>query len=195
MDFEAFKSIPRLSRNCIITEKIDGANAQVCIGEDGVIQAGSRNNWITPSDDNYGFAKWVAEHADELSALGPGRHYGEWWGSGIQRRYGLTEKRFSLFNSGRWFGSEPPLGMFNNRNPLEDTRIAAPACCHVVPVLFRGLFATENFDMVLNMLKADGSIAAPGFLNPEGFMVYHLAAKQYFKKTIDRDASGKGQAE
>jgi hypothetical protein len=86
----------------IVTEKLDGTNAQVHITDDGRIFAGSRNRWITPDADNFGFARWVAEHEEELRALGPGSHYGEWWGSGIQRRYGLDEKRFSLFNVGRW---------------------------------------------------------------------------------------------
>src|SRR5678815_2758188 len=102
--FEAFESIPRISRACVISEKIDGTNAQVYIPDDSsYVLAGSRNRWITPEDDNYGFATWVRDNATELLKLGPGRHFGEWWGAGIQRRYGLTEKRWSLFNSGRWW--------------------------------------------------------------------------------------------
>jgi hypothetical protein len=65
------------------------------------------------------------EHRDDLLTLGPGRHFGEWWGAGIQRRYGLTEKRFSLFNVTRW-GE------------------ARPACCHVVPTLYRGPFSDDG---------------------------------------------------
>jgi hypothetical protein len=66
--------------------------------------AGSRSQYITPERDNHGFARWVQDDADELWALGEGRHFGEWWGSGIQRGYGLQkgEKRFSLFNVARW---------------------------------------------------------------------------------------------
>ncbi|HLE80817.1 MAG TPA: RNA ligase family protein, partial [Dehalococcoidia bacterium] len=100
-DFQEFGKIYRLSRDCIITEKIDGTNAQVVVLEDGRVLAGSRNRWITPEADNFGFARWVKEHEEELRSLGPGRHYGEWWGSGIQRGYGLKEKRFSLFNVSR----------------------------------------------------------------------------------------------
>lgn len=110
-EFGSFAKIPRLSRTAIATEKIDGTNAQIWISDDGSeIAAGSRNRWITPEDDNYGFARWVQEHRDQLITLGPGRHYGEWWGSGIQRRYGLAEKRFSLFNVQRWQHNEnlPP---------------------------------------------------------------------------------------
>ena len=49
----------------------------------------------------FGFARWVETNRERLiTLLGPGLHFGEWWGSGIQRGYGLTkgDKRFSLFN-------------------------------------------------------------------------------------------------
>jgi hypothetical protein len=183
-EFEAFSSIPRLSRECVVTEKIDGTNAQILITDDGGIVAGSRSRWISPADDNFGFARWAEEHADELIAgLGPGRHFGEWWGAGIQRRYGLTEKRFSLFNVSRW-GDDAQA-----RNPLLTPR---PACCHVVPVLYRGLFKTEAVDMALGMLDVTGSQAAPGFMNPEGIVIWHEAARVLFKKTIGDDGH-KGQ--
>jgi hypothetical protein len=169
--FEAFESIARLSRNCVISEKIDGTNGQVCVLEDGRVLAGSRTRWITPADDNMGFARWVAEHEDELrTGLGPGKHYGEWWGSGIQRRYGLTEKRFSLFNSGRW---------------TDDVR---PKCCYVVPVLYQGIFTSTAVDEALAQLAAEGSRAAPGFMDPEGVVVYVAAARTLFKKTLKGDA-------
>jgi hypothetical protein len=88
--FEPFDKIPRLKRGCVVTEKIDGTNAQVYIPEDGgPMLVGSRNRWITPDNDNYGFARWAYENEAELRKLGPGRHFGEWWGSGIQRRYGI----------------------------------------------------------------------------------------------------------
>ena len=107
-EFVAFPKIPRLVRDIIITEKIDGTNASVYVGEDGQVMAGSRSRWITPTDDNFGFAKWVAANADELrTGLGIGTHYGEWWGAGVQRKYGLTEKRFSLFNVSRWAETRP----------------------------------------------------------------------------------------
>jgi hypothetical protein len=69
------------------------------------VSAGSRNRWLQPgkTSDNYGFAAWVAANAEALVALlGPGRHFGEWWGGGIQRKYGLGAKRFSLFNVSRY---------------------------------------------------------------------------------------------
>lgn len=173
--FVGFPKIARLSREIIITEKIDGTNAQVFIGEDGVILAGSRSRWVSVEDDNHGFAKWVKDNADELRELGPGRHFGEWWGHGIQREYGISEKRFSLFNVSRWGESRP-------------------ACCHVVPVLYRGEFTETAWSDCLADLVERGSAAAPGFMRPEGIIVFHVAANIGFKKTIERDEMPKGLA-
>jgi hypothetical protein len=149
MEFLEFQKIARLSRNCAITEKIDGTNACVAIDEDGSFHVGSRTRWITPEDDNFGFARWAYDHKDELLTLGPGRHFGEWWGAGIQRRYGLAEKRFSLFNTSRWLETPPP------------------ACCSVVPVLYVGIFTSTAADDALELLRTKGSQAAPGFMKPE----------------------------
>lgn len=169
-EFVPFAPIKRLARSCFVTEKIDGTNAQVYISDDGVIMAGSRNRWLTVEADNFGFARWVAENATELSKLGPGRHYGEWWGLGIQRGYGLKEKRFSLFNTGRW----------------SDAAVR-PACCHVVPVLYGGEFNTQAIDGQLERLRVEGSVASPGFMNPEGIVVFHAQSGGLFKKTLNGD--------
>ena len=171
-EFQEFPKMARLSREVIITEKIDGTNAQVFISEDGLIIAGSRTRWITPQDDNFGFAKWVEENKDELLKLGVGRHFGEWWGSGIQRGYDLPkgEKRFSLFNVSRW--SDDSL---------------RPKSCHVVPVLYQGLFDTVKVNECLGNLKLNGSMASPGFMRPEGVVVFHIAGNIGFKKTIEKD--------
>ena len=172
-EFIPFPKIPRLKRGCVITEKIDGTNAQVVVGEDGTVRAGSRNRWITPENDNFGFARWVAEHADGLRELGPGQHFGEWWGLGIQRGYDLTERRFSLFNAGRWSSERPE-------------------CCHVVPVLYAGDFSTDAVDDTLAKLKETGSIARPGFMKPEGIVIYMTAARHTYKVLAENDNEPKG---
>lgn len=174
--FVGFQSIPRLKRSCVISEKIDGSNAQVYIPDDlSFVLAGSRTRWITPEADNFGFAAWVKANESGLLKLGPGAHFGEWWGAGIQRRYGLTEKRFSLFNSGRWSSERP-------------------ACCGVAPVLYAGEFSTGAVDETLAKLAAGGSVAAPGFMKPEGIVVYIPAAKHLYKVTLEGDAH-KGAAD
>lgn len=173
--FEPFPKIPRLSRDCVITEKIDGTNAQVYISYDGLtLKVGSRNRWLSLDQDNYGFCRWAVEHQDELMKLGPGRHYGEWWGPGIQRGYGIPEKRFSLFNVGRW----------NEHN--------VPSCCHVVPVLHQGAFSESAIDDCIARLRNAGSFAAPGFEQPEGIVIYHQASGQLFKKLLVGDSLPKG---
>lgn len=58
MEFQPFEKIFRLNRDCIATEKIDGTNALVAISDDLEIKAGSRSRWITPENDNMGFAKY-----------------------------------------------------------------------------------------------------------------------------------------
>jgi hypothetical protein len=170
--FVAFESIPRLMQDVVITEKIDGTNAQIHITEGGIVFAGSRNRWLTLESDNFGFARWVNEHLEDVKRLGPGTHYGEWWGSGIQRGYGLKngEKRFSLFNTGRW-ASNPDL----------------PSCVSVVPVLDIRSLSTEWLTDIIHQLQTTGSHAAPGFMQPEGIVVYMPKARQLFKYTLDGD--------
>lgn len=174
--FIPFTKISRLSRDMIITEKIDGTNACVWIGEDGEFRTASRTRWITPENDNAGFAKWAQENKTELLRLGKGYHFGEWWGHGIQRNYGLKEKRFSLFNVSRW---------------TDDA--VRPACCHVVPTLYTGMFDTEVIEIQLFLLGRNGSLAVPGFMKPEGVVIFHTSNGQLFKKTFENDEKGKGE--
>jgi len=357
MDFCEFPKISRLSREMIISEKIDGTNSTIYITDNLEIYAGSRNRWITPEDDNYGFARWVQDHEDDLVSLGPGLHRGEWWGclasevsitladgstekigkivnnrlpvtvlsynfdthkiepkkvigwkrgpstndwltirvrrkwkggkqtcvnltpnhivfrknssgqqeecpagelhigdilyinsevqdikyselqnlagaeiveidrafansrrskyrfdleiednhnffannilvhnSGIQRKYGLSEKRFSLFNTSRWclWNAEPM--SYPTADPrIINTQERLPECCHLVPELYRGLFDTATIDQVLEKLKTGGSVAAPGFMKPEGIVIFHVAANTGFKKTIEKDEEPKSR--
>jgi len=195
MEFREFPKMARYSREVIVTEKIDGTNASVFIGEGGEFLTGSRTRWITPEDDNYGFSRWAHERKDELMQLGPGHHFGEWWGGGCQRGYGLPkgEKRWSLFNVGRWclHGQEP------QRIPTADPRIekmqdVLPECAGLVPVLWRGNFDDLDLPMILAGLKGSGSRAAPGFMEPEGVVIFHVAGNVGFKKTIEKDGEPKG---
>lgn len=170
--FEKFPKIPRMkdgTLEVVITEKLDGTNAQVYITEDRKIFAGSRNRWIFPGDDNYGFAKWVDENKDELvEGLGHGHHYGEWWGAGIQRRYGMDTKQFSLFNTHRWGDHNPP-----------------PCGIGVVPVLWSGNYYDKVITDVMTLLKEQGSKAAPGFMKPEGIVIYFPQTRHLAKATFE----------
>lgn len=187
--FEPFPKLSRLMRDITITEKIDGTNAGILIGYEDetdrhpLIHASSRTRWITPENDNFGFAHWVEENKETLIAdLGEGMHFGEWWGQKIQRTYGLTEKRFSLFNTRQWAAKN---GHF------ETAGVAS------TPVLYEGPFTFETgmddtrtvlpWIEAAKLLKRDGSRAAPGFMNPEGIVVYFSAARQAFKYTLNGD--------
>lgn len=139
------------------------------------LYAGSRNRWLAPEGtpehakgcDNFAFAQFVAKNAEALYELGPGRHYGEWYGLGIQRNYGLTEKRFALFNTSRWADKRPP-------------------CCEVVSVL------PSLPDAAMDLLSRCGSQHVSGFAKPEGIVIYHTASRTCYKQTFEKDAEGKG---
>lgn len=213
IEHEPWAKTARLNRRVVVTEKLDGTNAAVYIapltsfdhvghnvieGVPGsvelfdddaakvtahvggfIIVAQSRTKIITPEFDNFGFAGWVGEHAETLVAdLGEGRHFGEWWGSGIQRGYGLTkgEKRFSLFNTQRH----------------ADTVFTTPGVA-VVPVLdeVNGLYDVQSS---VELLRDEGSVAAPGFMKPEGVVAFHTASRTGFKVTLEKDDEWKGKS-
>jgi len=188
LEFKEFPKIARFSREIIITEKIDGTNAQILIEESGEIKTGSRTRWITPENDNYGFAKWVNENKELVLKLGVGRHFGEWWGQGIQRGYGLKEKRFSLFNTVRWceFGDEPKR-ILKQDPRIEKYQDILPEGISLVPEIYRGNFLTSEIDFSIDILKRIGSYASKGFMNPEGIIIFHTAGNVAFKKTIEKD--------
>jgi hypothetical protein len=149
-----------------------------------VVYAQSRTRFITPGNDNFGFAKWVADNAKALvETLGEGTHFGEWWGSGIQNSYGLPkgERRFSLFNTTRW-GLD--LHWQYDKSPVPGLRI--------VPVLYRGLLDQSEVDEALYQLEEDGSFASPGFEDPEGVVIFHTASNTLYKVTLKGDEAPKG---
>lgn len=166
MEFKAWPKIPRLTNEIFhITEKIDGTNACIVISELNVLFTQSRKQFITPAKDNHGFARWAYENQETLiKDLGPGYHFGEWWGSGIQRGYGLTEKRFSLFN------------------PTKQSSI-----CHNIPILVSCNSPSLEFEiaMLKKTMIANGSYVAPGFKKPEGLIIYGEQSKCYWKILFD----------
>lgn len=171
LEFKAFPKIPRWNRPLLVTEKIDGTNGVIQVDPDGTVRAGSRKRWVTVDQDNFGFAAFVQENADELRRLGTGFHYGEWWGKGIQRHYGVQDRRFSLFDTERW--SDPSI---------------RPLCCRVVPVLATlAQVRSEDLDGIIRDLLENGSKAETGFLNPEGIIIRHTVSGMCFKMTCRDD--------
>lgn len=207
MEFRSWGKTPRLFRDIVITEKIDGTNSAVIIQElgeeadpnalaqvevDGVIYevgAQSKNRLIFPgkTTDNYNFAQWVQENADLLvNALGVGYHFGEWWGKGIQKRYGDLDYRvFSLFNTRKHeetYFRTPDLN-------------GTPVNVEPVPVLYEGQFSEEAIQEVARELLKNGSVAALFAPNPEGLCIYHTQSKQVYKFTFDQNDKGKWEYE
>jgi hypothetical protein len=144
----------------------------------------SRKRLITPEQDNFNFAQWVFDNAVSLAMdLGDGYHFGEWWGSGIQRGYGLEKgvKKFSLFNVKKWSSvMNPDAPDFFTEN------------LHTVPVLDIHTFSTERINSVVGMLRASGSKASPGFFPPEGVVVFHTATNDLYKVMCENDETPKG---
>ena len=196
--FEPWPKIPRLYSECTITEKIDGTNAQILIldkrvdavnvaavggqykeTDSGYIFAFSRKKQIWPGSDNFGFASWVYENAQEIeSVLGFGRHFGEWWGQGVQRGYGLKEKRFSLFDSHN-------CGWLNDPDMRKEYGVKSNL--FAVPQLWKGRFSFGVLREAVQILEENGSLAALGFDKPEGVVVYFRDAHQNFKFVIEGD--------
>lgn len=200
--FKRWPSTPPLFGHATLTEKIDGhtvgihvelikRNPQtraVLIREGDVMEMNregqaafyrvwvqSRNRYLTPQRDVAGVAAWAQANAAGLAmTLGPGRHFGEWWGYKICRTYGLPkgDRRFSLFNTQRWSG-------------IDGSQVPG---LYAVPVLWAGVLSpdlgavTENIEK----LRAGGSVAVPGYMYPEGTVLWHHEADTMLEHTFER---------
>lgn len=88
----------------VVTSKIDGTNSRIC-WDGSSLSYGSRNRIITPSDDNFGFAKWYEENIDEglfdehFSDVSPVVVFGEFFSKDIQKRIEYPEEpQFVVFD-------------------------------------------------------------------------------------------------
>lgn len=183
-EFLAPKPSARWYRDIYLSEKIDGTNAAIQFDDEGNWAAQSKKRLITPESDNFGFAGWVDRNSFLLfNILGPGVHRGEWWGKGIQRGYGLEKKRFSLFNTARWTEEFEGYEQFF---PVDDQADIA-----VVPELYRGTNSEIDIQHAMWDLQVNGSRAVPGWMKPEGIVIYHRVVDQVFKVTFDGNDKGK----
>jgi hypothetical protein len=209
---------------------------------------------LSLTDDPYGFAHWVDEHATALAEfLGVGIHSGEWWGKKIQRAYDMKERRFSLFNVERWDRADaqalgigldvvpvlyqgpwtgllgykvndearPDHGQWMNlaeQTDWSDVDFAREIETRIEEIMKVGVTTPDPFthnlvrDMLHNLaptnprpryapnfilehLRRTGSQAAPGYMRPEGIVVYHKASDTLFKAYVDprKDAKHKGE--
>lgn len=204
LKFEKFPKIPRINGKCTITEKIDGSNGLIAFNEEGEMLVGSRKRQIYPEihmlgykgSDNFGFAQWAYKYKEELfEFLGKGYHYGEWAGQGIQRGYGLREKRFFLFNTKRftsegWIEKQISTDIKSIEKQILTDDIKSIGL-DVVPVLYEGNFHPVIIDYCMKRLETYGSIAISyddafingNFDNPEGIVIWLNG--HYYKHTFE----------
>lgn len=199
-EFKPWPKIFRYYGPAVITEKIDGTNAAIHIKQIKLnkptevnpdtdvidldyatgqttsifrVGAQSRTRLITPGEDNFGFAAWVQKNRLALAQnLGEGIHFGEWYGRGINRGYGLGYRAFALFNTSRW------RALSFRSLMLEDGVLT---CVPVLSELDSFHFGAVH-DAIAE-LDANGSSAVPGFDRPEGIVVYWPQADHMFKYT------------
>lgn len=167
-EFKSFSSIERFKGlQCIVTEKIHGTNAQIhIIGDE--IRAAGRNRYLTIEHDNYGFALWVEHNKKDLiEFFGEGRHYGEWYGLGINSGYGLKEKRFASF--GLVLKDKP------NRPPQVE----------FITELYNGKYDYMVPKQMSELLLHTRSMQVPGFDKPEGIVINFPALGHRFKMVFD----------
>lgn len=181
-EFHKWPKTARADSPVVVTEKLDGTNAVIWVSEDETeIAAGSRNRWLytsklgveylTTFGDNYGFGAWVHRHANMLKPrLGPGWHYGEWWGHGIARGYGLDHKIFTPFY---------PLDILPSTQQ-EGTEIRP------LTVLYEGPMNHAEIQIVERSLKDHGSVAVEGYLYPEGIVIRFDHNGVRFKRVMDK---------
>lgn len=181
------------------------------------VYAQSRTRIITPLNDNMGFAAWVERNRMILiDTLGPGLHHGEWWGFGIQRGYNLSERRFSLFNTVKWTTIENTQKLSEARSL--GCAIHVVPILYTGPwtgnVGYKDgdtsewliLDAEQNWpavegapnprprftpNFILEWLTRVGSQAVPGYMRPEGIVVYHRSSDALFKATVENDEKHK----
>lgn len=167
-EFKPYPKIMNLDRLWMtITQKLHGTNAQVLVNGNYIVP-GSRTRFLSTSDDNYGFARFVEENRDFLiGMLGDGIHYGEWCGPGINSGEGLKEKSLFLFN----------------HHKFKDVSLPKNVFC--VPVLFEGPFSHENITKTMQDLKVNGSQIVPGFKKVEGIVIQ--VGKEKFKCVFDKE--------
>ncbi len=170
-EFKRWSSIEKFEQMVTITEKVHGSNAQIYI-TDTEVRCASRERWLDRVADNFGFCNHVLANEEEVrTLLGPGRHYGEWYGAGINSTYDLKGKRFALFDT-RFADPQP-----------------RPSWCDVVPILYRGIFSQEAVNEALAKLKKDGSVISPGFMRPEGVVIRFERSGVFMKKVFEAEES------
>lgn len=110
--------------DCYIFPKMDGTNASVWLGDDGVVQAGSRTRTLSLEKDNAGFYEWVTKQENILNFLKANpnkRLYGEWLVPHSLKTYKDSAwKRFYVFDVTEEDGENFRYMHYDEYKPLMD---------------------------------------------------------------------------
>lgn len=111
MQFRKYEKIHRLGKDevagilegtCHITEKIDGANLSIWMGDDGIMHVGSRNNDLTLKGDAFnGAVEYCNNHEGIKKIISEHPHfrlYGEWLVRHTLSYNNTAYKKFYLFD-------------------------------------------------------------------------------------------------
>jgi hypothetical protein len=109
--------------------------------------------------------------------LGEGYHYGEWYGTGIQKNpHKIDGRRFALFNSNRW----------------RDGRQERPDGFECVPILYEDVYTNTIIEETMQALRLR-SIAFS--YKAEGIVVWYHTTRRYEKFTFETaEGKWKGKA-
>ncbi|MFK0015800.1 RNA ligase family protein [Streptomyces sp. NPDC091027] len=208
-DFTPWPKIPRFNREFVITEKIDGTNAQVAIRklaahedssrfmnahgynvvakEDGlyVLRAGSRKRWIAPN-------RQKLDGTEALDNFG----FAAWVADNASALTNLGEGT----HYGEWYGRsiQHGYGMTDRKLALFNTTRWGPAGqglpegsppeLTVVPELarVRGHLLNETIRDCMRLLRTVGSAAETG-AKAEGVVIYSVESRTAYKALLEND--------
>lgn len=176
MEFKKFPKIQNYKKlHVLVTLKVNGTNSAIIIYKDEKtgeldLKTQSRTRFITPEDDNYGFANFVYKNKEAfINSLGEGTHFGEWYGAGINSGEGLDHKELALFDVFRY------------------KDVVLPEFVKTVPILYHGEYSKEVIEKVAEDLKTNGSKLVEGFMRPEGMVIQFLGSNLRFKYVFDAE--------
>lgn len=135
---EKFATAFTAGEHITITEKIDGANASIAVGEDGKLIAFSRRNQLTPESTLQGFYEFVQSLDSSIISCVLGTRYiffGEWL---VKHSIKYPENKMKQFYVFDVWDTE-----IEQYLPWEQTKQMAEFCgLNLVPLFYDGPFTT-----------------------------------------------------
>lgn len=213
IEFRAWPKTPRLNRDMIVTEKIDGTNAAVIVhkldGLDGfafdpllhlngeAVTHDGVSKHVMVGDDRFLVAAQSRKRIISPGKTTDNAGFARWVRDNAQ---GLAETLGEGYHYGEWWGAqnarkaldqgEQRLSLFNV-NRYADADLSAVPGLDTVPVLYEGPFSQDRVQLIVQELREFGSKAHPG-VPAEGVIVFHKAAGHVYKVLCENDELPKG---